>query len=479
MPTTSENAKTQLEHMSIAKAEAMGTDKVNDLLKISNSSSNDKDDEVKIINNTITSSDSLTNRYGIRQETVIKNSKEDPNIKARRILGDNCKPKEEIEVECIGDLDYRVGFGVHLYVPFLFNYNDCFMYIKSVEHEWKSNGMFISKLTLTPSRVMDEKEWTDIDEEEENTSAGSDLWERIYAVLKQQIGKPYVWGATGPDSFDCSGLVCYAYNQFADEIGFSLPRTTYEQVKKGLEVDASNIEEWEPGDLIFPHAGHVVVYTGNKKCIEAMQTGTNVMEHSYSRTSTYAVRRVIPEVSGGYTSDDFDGSVTNIPNALLNDIKKNVESMVASTMPNISNFKSTLIQVAKENSVDPYLLLGLVTCESNGNMNEGSTYYGLCQVSQDLANTYGYDRNTIEGNLQIGCHYYNDMFEQFDGNRPLALTAYNGGPGCSTIKALKGKKNADISLNDIYNNATNNESKEYAGRVLYATKIMRDKKALS
>ena len=354
------------------------------------------------------------------------------------------------------------------------------MYIKSVEHEWKSNGMFISKLILTPSRVMDEKEWTDTSEEdEESSSAGSDLWERIYAVLKQQIGKPYVWGATGPDSFDCSGLVCYAYNQFADEIGFSLPRTTYEQVKKGTEVDASNMDEWEPGDLVFPHDGHVVVYTGNKKCIEAPRTGEYVTEHSYSRTSTYAVRRVLPEVSGGFTSDDFEGSVTNIPNALLNDIKKNVESMVTSTMPNISSFKSTLIKVAKENNVDPYLLLGLITCESNGNMQIGSTYYGLCQVSQNLANDYGYDRTTIEGNMQIGCHYYNDMFKKFDGNRPLALTAYNGGENCSTIKALRGKKNADISLNDIYNNATNTESKEYAGRVLYATKIMRDKKALS
>ena len=57
------------------------------------------------------------------------------------------------------------------------------------------------------------------------------------------------------------------------------------------------MDEWEPGDLVFPHAGHVVVYIGNGQCIEALQTGTNVMVHDYTRITTYAVRRILPEVT--------------------------------------------------------------------------------------------------------------------------------------------------------------------------------------
>ncbi|GEQ16663.1 MULTISPECIES: hypothetical protein [Clostridium] len=59
----------------------------------------------------------------------------------------------------------------------------------------------------------------------------------------------------------------------------------------------------------------------------------------------------------------------------------------------------------------------------------------------------------------------------FKGNRPVVLTAY-----CGTINALKklGKDWKDISLNDIYKNATNSESREYAGRVLYAYKLLKE-----
>ena len=267
-----------------------------------------EDEEEVIINNTITAAESIKNRYGIRQQIVTVNSNEDSYIKAMRILTDNCKPKEDIEVECIGDLDYRVGFGVHVQIPFLSQYTDCLMYIKSVDHDWKPNGMFISKLILTPSRVMDEQDWSDTTESNDSDSSGnSDLWNKIYLLLKQQIGKPYVWSAAGPDSFDCSGLVYYCYNQFSDEIGEKIDRTTYDQVKQGTKVDESNMDEWEPGDLVFPHAGHVVVYVGNGQCIEALQKGTNVMIHDYSRKTTYAVRRVLPEAkeSTSTLSNDF------------------------------------------------------------------------------------------------------------------------------------------------------------------------------
>ncbi|MFJ3665504.1 NlpC/P60 family protein [Streptomyces sp. NPDC090106] len=83
-----------------------------------------------------------------------------------------------------------------------------------------------------------------------------------YAYSK--LGSPYVWGATGPDAFDCSGLMQAAYRS----AGVSLPRTTYAQIDAGRRVSRS---ELAPGDLVFFYSGisHVGLYIGNGQMIHA------------------------------------------------------------------------------------------------------------------------------------------------------------------------------------------------------------------
>ncbi|MFE5187215.1 NlpC/P60 family protein [Streptomyces sp. NPDC056628] len=83
-----------------------------------------------------------------------------------------------------------------------------------------------------------------------------------YAYTK--LGSPYVWGATGPDAFDCSGLTQAAYRA----AGVSLPRTTYSQIGAGRRVSRS---ELLPGDLVFFYSGisHVGLYIGNGQMIHA------------------------------------------------------------------------------------------------------------------------------------------------------------------------------------------------------------------
>ncbi|MEU6356967.1 C40 family peptidase [Streptomyces sp. NPDC047072] len=83
-----------------------------------------------------------------------------------------------------------------------------------------------------------------------------------YAYSK--LGSPYVWGATGPDAFDCSGLILAAYRS----AGVSLPRTTYAQIGAGQRVSRS---ELQPGDLVFFYSGisHVGLYIGNGQMIHA------------------------------------------------------------------------------------------------------------------------------------------------------------------------------------------------------------------
>lgn len=85
------------------------------------------------------------------------------------------------------------------------------------------------------------------------------------------LGKPYVWGATGPSSFDCSGLTQAAWRS----AGVSLPRTTYTQINAGRRVSRS---ELAPGDLVFFYSGisHVGLYIGNGQMIHAPRTGSPV-----------------------------------------------------------------------------------------------------------------------------------------------------------------------------------------------------------
>jgi cell wall-associated NlpC family hydrolase len=84
-----------------------------------------------------------------------------------------------------------------------------------------------------------------------------------------QVGKPYKWGATGPNSYDCSGLVYAAFRS----AGVSVPRTTYLLANIGSRVSKANLQ---PGDLVFPDPGHVQIYLGNGKVVESPHTGAFV-----------------------------------------------------------------------------------------------------------------------------------------------------------------------------------------------------------
>ncbi|MGP4003702.1 NlpC/P60 family protein [Streptomyces sp. 8N706] len=85
------------------------------------------------------------------------------------------------------------------------------------------------------------------------------------------LGKPYVWGATGPGGFDCSGLTLAAWRS----AGVSLPRTSYSQINAGRRVPRSALA---PGDLVFFYSGisHVGLYVGNGRMIHAPRPGTPV-----------------------------------------------------------------------------------------------------------------------------------------------------------------------------------------------------------
>ncbi|GIH51663.1 Cell wall-associated hydrolase, NlpC family [Microbispora rosea] len=106
------------------------------------------------------------------------------------------------------------------------------------------------------------------------SAVAGDLVEVILAYARRQIGKPYIWGGTGPDGYDCSGIVYMAYKA----AGVTIPRTTFGQWPFGVRIPAG---QEQPGDLVFfssgpgnapDRPGHVALVIGGGKAIEARCT---------------------------------------------------------------------------------------------------------------------------------------------------------------------------------------------------------------
>ena len=93
----------------------------------------------------------------------------------------------------------------------------------------------------------------------------------VVGAAMSKLGAPYSWGAVGPDAFDCSGLMYWAYQQ----MGKSIPRTSQAQVAGGTPVSR---DELQPGDIVgyYPGVTHVGMYIGDGKVVHASDYGIPV-----------------------------------------------------------------------------------------------------------------------------------------------------------------------------------------------------------
>jgi peptidoglycan DL-endopeptidase CwlO len=108
---------------------------------------------------------------------------------------------------------------------------------------------------------------------------------KVVAFAYAQLGKPYVWAADGPGSYDCSGLVMAAYRS----VGVSLPHNAAMQYHSVSHISRSSLS---PGDLVFySNLGHVAIYIGNSKVIHAPQPGEDVKIASVDMMTPYGYGR--------------------------------------------------------------------------------------------------------------------------------------------------------------------------------------------
>lgn len=128
-------------------------------------------------------------------------------------------------------------------------------------------------------------------------ASNADLGAQVVAYAKQFLGRPYVYGSSGPNSFDCSGFTSYVYNHF----GYSLNRSAAGQYSNGTPIDQSQLQ---PGDLLIwraygssQTATHVGIYIGNNQYIHASSTGgcIKIDDMNYAASTRYlvGVRRIL------------------------------------------------------------------------------------------------------------------------------------------------------------------------------------------
>lgn len=118
-------------------------------------------------------------------------------------------------------------------------------------------------------------------------SAGAGVGAAALAIAQTKIGKPYVWGASGPNAFDCSGLVMWAFKQ----VGVSLPRTSAAQSQVGTAVSKGDLR---PGDLVFFYSpvSHVGIYVGDGKILNASTSGEPVKISNMAYMPFHNARRI-------------------------------------------------------------------------------------------------------------------------------------------------------------------------------------------
>ena len=247
--------------------------------------------------------DNMIKIHGLFQEVYKKQEGKDANIEAKNLLNG---VEKTCSLSGFGDNSCVTGCGVQIKDSYT-GLTGLF-YIDSDTHTWQGNDYKID-LELNFKNIMNEvSSGQDPQEEKDSSSSSSSSssdssssssnnsssssggkGDKLVEKAKTKMGCPYVWGATGPNTFDCSGLTSWVHKQF----GITIPRTSLAQSKSGTYIFKSNLR---PGDLVFfkttsAPVGHVGMYVGDGKFIHAPNSKSVVKIDSLS--SSYYSKRYV------------------------------------------------------------------------------------------------------------------------------------------------------------------------------------------
>ena len=236
----------------------------------------------------------------------------------------------------------------------------------------------------------------------------------VVAGARDYLGVPYVWGGTNPATgLDCSGLTQKVFG----ELGITLPRVSSDQARTGTAVP--NLASARPGDLLFfdnsrSRAGidHVAIYAGGNRMIEAPRPGLGVRETTVPGTPV-SIRRVIPEAA---STTVLSGGITR-----------------AQTAGTAGSYAAMFRTAEQVNGLPTGLLAAVAKVESNFKPTAVSSAgaRGLMQLMPATARSLGVDPMNPAQAIDGAARYLASQLRTF-GSLPLALAAYNAGPGAVT-----------------------------------------------
>ncbi len=241
--------------------------------------------------------------------------------------------------------------------------------------------------------------------------------EAVVTAAKKYLGVPYVWGGTDPSKgLDCSGLVQRVYR----DLGYELPRVSYQQAEAGRAV-SGGLATAQPGDILAfgSPVHHVGIYIGDNQMIEAPRPGLNVRIGPVYETPT-AIRRIVPDAATG-------SAVTPSGGVVPGPVAAGAVGRLAPGTPYASLFESA----AQRYGISPALLSAVARQESgyNPRVTSPAGAQGLMQLMPGTAAGLGVDdpfdpTQAVDGAARL----LSTLLDRF-GSTPLALAAYNAGPG--------------------------------------------------
>ena len=242
------------------------------------------------------------------------------------------------------------------------------------------------------------------------SSSANTAGERVVEDAKRYLGVPYVWGGTNPKTgLECSGLVQQVYQ----DLGIDLPRVSRDQARAGRPV--ASVADAKPGDVVAfgSPVDHVGIYVGDGKMIAAPYPGRNVRIEPLPSTPT-AIRRILPDSAVTTTTRTWSSAGAAPP----------------STRSSSTPYGGLFAAATAKYDLPRGLLAAVAKAESGFDSDAVSSAgaRGLMQLMPATARGLGVDPFSPAEAVDGAARLLRSNLHDF-GSVPLALAAYNAGPG--------------------------------------------------